>query len=187
MGRNSILSRYTVRYIDKNEANGMNQIFLLRVLCRENEGYVNFHKFPNGWKDYFDNTAYNFGCFMDDELIAAIRLNYYENINECPYFIGFNLINEIKIEGYMAYISRLSIHPSYQKLGISKLLFDCAENHSKAMKCYNILGDCYSPLTDKYSSAPFAYKIVGKLSVNKVKDWPLKPFDSDLIYKNLLK
>lgn len=115
----------------------LQEIYDLRVDVWENsekKEFVNRQLFPNGWFDELDETAFHWAITNEqDRIIAAARLNLFDNFETFPYFEfirHLNLPNEMPFGFY----SRLVIHPDYQGLGLSILLDKSRMLYSESIK-----------------------------------------------------
>lgn len=104
------------------------EIYDLRVSVWEKSGksiIANRNIFPNGWCDELDESAFHWAAMNEqNKIIAAARLNIFENILDFPYHSS---IKHLKIPSVVpfAFFSRLVVHPGYQQNGLSRKLFSC--------------------------------------------------------------
>lgn len=100
----------------------LQEVYDLRVDAWENSPEsqkVNRQLFPNGWFDVLDEIGLHWVIFNDqNKIIAAARLNIFDNLQEFPYLKFIKNIN-IPNTTPFAFYSRLVVAPSYQGNSIS--------------------------------------------------------------------
>lgn len=122
----------------------LQEIYDLRVDVWERSGksdIVNRRLFPKGWSDPLDDTALHWVINdSSNKIIAAARLNVFQNTGEFPYHAS---IKHLALPHAMpfAFYSRLVIHPEYRGMGlssqlaISRMLF-CEEKEIRWMQVF---------------------------------------------------
>lgn len=146
----------------------LQEIYDLRVDVWENSEkskFVNRQLFPDGWFDDLDQTAFHWVITNDqDKIIAAARLNLFDDFNQYPYNDFLKNLTIPKTTPFGFY-SRLVIHPEYQGLGLSirldtsRMLF-C---EAKKIRWLQVLAtnDRIKNLFEKLN-----FKIIGQAEVN---------------------
>lgn len=95
---------------------------------------VNRKMFPDGWIDELDEVALHwFITDFENKIIAAARLNIFDNSESCPYYPFIRHLN-IPDHFPFAILGRLVVHPEYRGLGLSRSLISerisfCEENN----------------------------------------------------------
>jgi GNAT superfamily N-acetyltransferase len=156
-----------VRQIKPEEKDLLKEVFKLRVTCREEDGFITHAKFPNGWFDEADLSAHHFVALIGNELVAAARVNFYECIDEHPYYPAFSNIDTALINKGFAYFSRIAVHPNYRQQGLSTQLVQKREEHTKCHGIMNLLTDVTGFQVNNFLNR--GYKPLGKLDLIKIK------------------
>lgn len=157
---------YTPKLLD--DKSRLKEIYDLRVNVWQNSGnpdVVNKHIFPNGWYDDLDDKAHHWIVTNEeDKIIAAARLNIFENIEEFPYYESIKNL-DIPKEGPFGFYSRLVIDPKYQgmklslKLVTSRLLF-CETIKLKWLQAH-VSKEVMMNVLSRYD-----FEVVGQIQVN---------------------
>ena len=180
MSTESLDQTFTIREVLPGEKDLLRQIFLLRVKCREDSGFVTFEKFPNGWYDEEDAVAKHFVAFDEDKLIASGRVNFYESISEIPAFPAFP---EVSLNGgRIGFLYRNGVLPAYRKMGISRMMNDVRENYMREHACRYSMGYCRDFQVDNFLKR--GYKNYGVLDTTKIT-WDLAPDNWHLMIMEL--
>ena len=177
----NILKQISFREVGKDRGL-LQQIFKLRVTCRQDDGYITSEKYPDGWFDEMDISANHFAVFREDKLIAAARINYYDKISEHYYFHYFNDLTGYPENEPVAYLSRVVVLPEYRLAGISRSLVAIREQHALHKGVKNILTDVCDFQINNFLN--YGYQNLGMLHSEKIK-WEVKPEDYYLMFKRL--
>ena len=172
---------FTFKEVDNSDIELLQRIFKLRVVCRNDDGYITFKKYPNGWFDNEDFKAKHFVAFDGDKLIAAARVEFYENINVHPYYPAFEGIGGLPVNEPIAILSRIVVLPEYRHHEISRELVLEREVYITQRKIKNILA--YVRTFQIQNFIHYGFKNIGILNVAKIH-WELEP-DFYLMHKIL--
>lgn len=171
----------TIRLLqnDNNEKYLLQEIFDLRVYCRNDFGLITHEKFPDGWRDEIDdnfNSDY-FIAIHNDSIVGSGRVTVLTDIKNHPYYpaIQHNLPNDL-IEKPIGYISRDDVLPEYRGNGIQKNIFNERYKLCKQKNIADVLIDI--PVTG-YQLAYYVkegYTNLGTMDTGKLSwEWELGP------------
>ena len=163
---------FTIRQVGIDEKELLQEIFKLRVTCRQEQGFITFDKFPNGWFDESDYTAHHFSVFDNNKLIASSRIIFYANIQQHPYFPAFENLKNLPDKSAISYLSRIVVLPEYRKQGISKMLVDTREKFASENNVFNVLADVTGFQIENFLN--YGFDNIGMLDTSKIK-WDLNP------------
>ena len=76
----------------------------------------------DSWLDEFEAAAKHWGIFHNNDLVASARLTIHNSLPDLPDIDTWRALINILPQQRFGLISRLVIHPSYQGLGLSKVL-----------------------------------------------------------------
>lgn len=172
---------FSVIQIAADDLENLDKIFRLRVTCRQEQGYITLEKYPNGWFDDSDFTAFHFAIFYRGQIIASSRLNIFDDIRFHPYFPAFAHLNKLPRSRPISYLSRIVVLPEYRKKGLSKSLVTERENFSAKNTVMNVFADVADFQIDNFKR--YGYKSIGKLDITKIR-WDVNP-DHFLMHKEL--
>jgi len=126
--------------------------------------------FVNGFYDEHDETAFHWGVFDDEKLIASARLSKHYLIETLP---DFHLLEDIKkpdINFPIASLNRLVIDKEFQGNGLSTAFDKVRIAKAKLINCQSICGMTYGKRGNKLLSEGFNVYHSLKLSKGFVSD-----------------
>ena len=172
---------FTVSEVSLADKELLKKIFMLRVKCREESGFITFEKFPEGWYDEEDATAKHFAVFDDDLLVASARVNIYDSIAEIPALPAFPKTD--LAPGKIGFLYRNGVLPAYRNMGISKLMNAARERYLRGIDCRYSMGYCHDFQVVNF--AKHGYKNAGVLDTSRIK-WDLNPDNWFLMIRELV-
>jgi hypothetical protein len=94
--------------------------------------------FTDGYEDAFDQTAYHWGVFDGERLVAASRLSVHKDIREIP---NSDLLptNAPELAGPIGSLNRLVVHLAYRKRGLSDVLDHCRMERAMSLGCRTVV------------------------------------------------
>ena len=114
---------YIFRKVGVDEPDILQQIFNLRVICRQGSQDISFDKFPNGWSDEIDYFSEHFTVFYKNKLIASGRITLLQNIKQHPYFPAIeSILSSSILKVPIAYLSRDQVLEEHRGQGIRGIL-----------------------------------------------------------------
>lgn len=94
--------------------------------------------FTDGYEDAFDQTAYHWGIFDGERLVAASRLPVHHDIGKIP---NGELLtpNAHELAGPTGSLNRLVVHPAYRKRALSDVLDRCWMARAMSLGCRTVV------------------------------------------------
>lgn len=112
----------TVKLSAGENAEILEKIYKLRLVCWQKRDKQIAERFPSGWKDKLDISAIHYAIFDNqDNIIAAARVNILPSVNELSLSKYFNN-TKYQIFTKIGLISRNVVHPQHQNMGLAKVL-----------------------------------------------------------------
>jgi len=176
------MDNFIISQISNDDKETLEKIYRLRVVCRQEEGYITFEKFPNGWFDEEDKTATHFTIHFQDQLIAAGRINFYSSLSLHPNFPALKHYNNISFDCPIGYLSRLVVVKEFRRRNLSKLLVNKREEFAKYNNIKSLFADVHGFQVENFIK--YGYHNIGKLDTTKI-NWILDPLDQNLMHKQL--
>lgn len=147
-------------------------IYLLRVECWQDKGFITTHKYPDGWFDELDDSAIHYFITIDNLVVAAARVNILESINAIPIscvFKGYGY-DDAKTIGY---ISRNVVHPKFRQLGFSKILDTLRLNYLKNNGVKLCFADANRRRMETLQS--YKFRIMGRIDKDAIENYNKDP------------
>lgn len=160
-------NNFQIRQVTTDDKVTLEKIFKLRVTCRQEQGFITFDKYPNGWYDDTDFSSTHFAAFHENEPIAAGRISYYKNIKIHPYYSAIKHIQIIEDIKEFGYLSRVCVHPEYRTNKLSNELVNIREQHSLKNQIQKLLTDVSGFQFDNY--VKYGYEEIGVLNLSEIK------------------
>lgn len=90
--------------------------------------------------DPHDETAYHWGVFHEDQLVASGRLSLHESIHDVPDAEVYVGVIDSGLAGPIASINRLVVAPAYRRRGIARLLDLTRVQAAQKLGCRYVVG-----------------------------------------------
>lgn len=176
------MKEFLIKQVMIEDIETLETIFKLRVICRQDQGWITLDKFPNGWHDDEDFNATHFAIYNQNRIIASARINYYESISEHPLFPAFNQLHDLPLTGKIGYLAKAVVLPDFQNRGLSKMLVIARENDAMIQKAIHLLSDMTGFQIENFIH--YGYRSLGLLDTSKVK-WEISPINQNLMHKKI--
>lgn len=170
----------TIREISFSETALMKQIYQLRVVAREEAGYITAARYPDGWYDMEDERATHFTAFWKEMLVGAARICFYESLLEHPFYPAMAHLESSLPKGRIAYLGRVCTHPLNRGRGIRHELELYCE---RLARVENSLAECCDTQQVDYYTR-HGWHALGQLRTDAVS-WSLDPTGQYLMSKTL--
>ena len=176
-----MLNDIKIRRIEIDDKETLKEIYKLRVICRQDEGYITFDKFPDGWFDETDLKANHFVVYDSKKIIAAARCIINDNLFEDIYYPAYKHIHNIPLNYRYVHLSRVVVLPKFRNKGISKELVLTREVFGKQRGSHFSILEVTSIHTNNFLK--LGYTNLGLIDTTKIK-WDLNQ-EHYLMYKEL--